>query len=101
MKEEDEGSAGENVKASGAVVTDFVSSLNSYVIVIALFIVGLFFVGITMLFLKYCQCKWIFKAYLDLKKDLFWSGILGTFSLAYIKCLAQFCSTISILLDIY
>ena len=54
MKEEDEGSAGENVKASGAVVTDFVSSLNSYVIVIALFIVGLFFVGITMLFLKYC-----------------------------------------------
>ena len=63
LKEENEGSAGENVKASGAVVTDFVRSLNSYVIIIALSIIGLMFLALTMLILKYYKCDWIFKTY--------------------------------------
>jgi len=95
MKEENEQDISLNLKTSGGVVTNFIRSINSYILIIAVSVAGFILMSLFMIFAKYNTC--INKAYQSFKKSLLWTGILGIFSLAYMKCLIQFFSTFAIL----
>jgi len=52
MKEENEQNVSSNLKASGAVITDFISSLNSYIIIMALGAAGFIAISLIMVVIK-------------------------------------------------
>ena len=66
MKEENEQNVPSNLKNSGGVITDFISSLNSYVIIMAVGAVGMLGISLLMLFAK--NNKFINKIYTNFKK---------------------------------
>jgi len=66
MKEENEQNVPSNLKNSGAVITDFISSLNSYVIIMTLGAVGMISISLLMLLAK--NNKFINKIYVNFKK---------------------------------
>jgi len=61
MKEENEQNVSSNLKTSGGVITDFISSLNSYIIIMALGVTGFIAISLTMLVAK--NNKFINKIY--------------------------------------